>query len=74
MDIKEGVKFFNKWNAKVFLVRQDTNDLLAKGSEASEVLEVDDKLSGNDNPLYNNYLNTIKLKNDENVWVAILIT
>jgi len=66
MDIKEGV-FFNKRNAKVFLVRQDTNDLLAKGSETSEVLEVDDKLNGSDNPLYMNYLDTIKLNRKEKV-------
>lgn len=67
MDIKEGVKFFNKRNAKVFLVRQDTNDLLAKGSETSEVLEVNDNLNGSDNPLYMNYLDTMKLNPKEKV-------
>ncbi|MFY9226898.1 MAG: hypothetical protein WAQ98_29760 [Blastocatellia bacterium] len=66
MDIKEGVKFFNKRKAKVFLVRQDTN-LLAKGSETSEVLEVNDNLNGSDNPLYMNYLDTIKLNPKEKV-------
>jgi hypothetical protein len=72
MDTKEGVKFFNKRNAKVFLVRQDTNDLdtndlLAKGSETSEVLEVNENLNGSDNPLYMNYLDTIKLNRKEKV-------
>lgn len=67
MDMKEGVKFFNKRNAKAFIVRQDTNDLLGKDPKTSEVLQVDEKLGVNDNVLYTNYLNTMKLKNDENV-------
>ena len=67
MDLKEAVKIFSKRNAKAFIVRQDTKDLLAKDSKPSEVLEMDGKLGYNDNLLYNSYLDTVKLKNSEKV-------
>lgn len=64
MDFKEAVKIFSKRNAKAFIVGQDTNDLLAKDSKISEVLEVDSKLGYNDNVLYTNYLDTLLDKKD----------
>ncbi|MFY9222857.1 MAG: hypothetical protein WAQ98_09320 [Blastocatellia bacterium] len=67
MEFKEAVKIFSKKNAKAFLVGQDTNDLLAKDSKPSEVLEMDGKLGYNDNLLYNSYLDTANLKNSEKV-------
>lgn len=66
MDLKEADKVCGSPNAKTFIVRQDTNDLLAKGSETSEVLEVNDNLNGSGNPLYMNYLDTISLLNKKN--------
>ena len=63
MDLKEADKFFNKRNAKAFIVKQNTNDLLGKDPKTSEVLQVDEKLGANDNVLYTNYLDTISLLN-----------
>lgn len=67
MDLKEATKVCKSPNAKAFIVRQDTNDLLGKDPKTSEVLQVDEKLGANDSILYTNYLDTMKLKNDENV-------
>ncbi|MFY9222010.1 MAG: hypothetical protein WAQ98_05055 [Blastocatellia bacterium] len=67
MEFKEAVKIFSKKNAKAFIVGQNTNDLLAKDSKPSEVLEMDGKLGYNDNLLYNSYLDTVNLKNSEKV-------
>lgn len=66
MDLKEAVKICTRPNAKAFIVGQDTNHLVAKDPKTSEVLVVDSKLGYNDNLLYDNYLDTINLKNSKN--------
>lgn len=66
MDLKEATKVCKSPNAKAFIVRQDTNDLLGKDPKTSEVLQVDEKLGANDSVLYANYLDTISLFNKKN--------
>ena len=67
MDLKEAVKTCRRPTAKEFIVGQNTNHLLTKDPKASDVLVVDGKLGYNDNLLYDNYLDTINLKNSKNL-------